>query len=258
MSRIRGGRFVTTRPSMTISPSVGSSIPAIIRRRVVFPHPEGERRTRNSPSFVASSTWSDGPHFPEEFRYATDFHAPHGRRCLPCFVGMRPGRRDRDSAALSGPKPGSRLSPRPIPSCATWRRWSWSGAWPAPPPTRAPSRGRRSASMFGRTKVAKTSPSAGFAGPGYPRLALHFSAFLERRASPSPLRGARTGRRPDVVKVAEFSSPPSRPGIHGPRKEWGVEESGGVVNFACMVVVPTRSRRNFFALSTFFEYLGTT
>ena len=67
MSRIRGGRCVTTRPSMTISPSVGSSIPAIIRRRVVFPHPEGPRRTRNSPSFVARSTWSTARTFPNSF-----------------------------------------------------------------------------------------------------------------------------------------------------------------------------------------------
>src|SRR5512143_3162218 len=67
MSRIRGGRCVTTRPSMTMSPSVGSSIPAIIRRRVVLPHPEGPRRTRNSPSFVARSTWSTACTFPNSF-----------------------------------------------------------------------------------------------------------------------------------------------------------------------------------------------
>jgi hypothetical protein len=56
MFRILGGRWVTTWPLMRISPEVGSSMPAIIRRRVVFPQPEGPRRTRNSPSAVSRFT----------------------------------------------------------------------------------------------------------------------------------------------------------------------------------------------------------
>src|SRR3990172_4345960 len=67
MFRIRCGRSVTTLPSMTKSPSVGISIPAIIRRRVVFPHPEGPRSTRNSPSFVDRSTWSTARTSPNIF-----------------------------------------------------------------------------------------------------------------------------------------------------------------------------------------------
>src|SRR3990172_3390499 len=54
--RARGGRSFTTWPPMRISPEVGSSSPAIIRRRVVFPQPDGPSRTRNSPSSVERST----------------------------------------------------------------------------------------------------------------------------------------------------------------------------------------------------------
>ena len=83
MFRIRGGRWVTTRPSMTISPAVGSSIPAIMRRRVVFPHPEGPEEDQKLPLLRREVHLVDGLHLSEQFRYATDFHAPHGRRCLP-------------------------------------------------------------------------------------------------------------------------------------------------------------------------------
>src|SRR5512143_1255018 len=67
MFRIRGGSRVTTRPSITMSPAVGSSIPAIIRRSVVFPHPDGPRRTRNSPSAVARSTCATALTCPNSF-----------------------------------------------------------------------------------------------------------------------------------------------------------------------------------------------
>jgi hypothetical protein len=47
--------------------------------------------------------------------------------------------------------------------------------------------------MFGRTKVAKTSPSAGFAGPGCPMLALHFSASLRTASFPFSSPGRANG-----------------------------------------------------------------
>src|SRR5262249_35380072 len=50
MSRSRGETPFTTSPSMAIAPAVGSSSPAIIRRAVVFPQPDGPTRTMNSPS----------------------------------------------------------------------------------------------------------------------------------------------------------------------------------------------------------------
>src|SRR5512138_2093939 len=61
MPRARGGRSVTILPPMSTSPRVGSSSPAIMRRRVDFPEPDGPRKTRNSPSFVARSTSLTAP-----------------------------------------------------------------------------------------------------------------------------------------------------------------------------------------------------
>src|SRR3990172_7178144 len=52
----RGGRSFTTSPAISTSPEDGFSRPAIIRSKVVFPHPEGPSRTRNSPSLVERST----------------------------------------------------------------------------------------------------------------------------------------------------------------------------------------------------------
>src|SRR3954454_9990443 len=50
MSRSFGARSFTTRSPIFSSPSVMSSSPAIIRRAVDFPHPDGPTRTMNSPS----------------------------------------------------------------------------------------------------------------------------------------------------------------------------------------------------------------
>src|SRR5665811_2310578 len=56
MSRSRGGTPFTTRPPIEIVPSVGSSRPAMRRRAVDFPHPEGPTRTRNSPAATSRSS----------------------------------------------------------------------------------------------------------------------------------------------------------------------------------------------------------
>ena len=53
--RLCGGVPCTAWPEMKISPAVGSSKPASIRRVVVFPQPEGPRRERNS----AGCTWRE-------------------------------------------------------------------------------------------------------------------------------------------------------------------------------------------------------
>ena len=57
-SRDRGGNSVTSRPSMLIVPPVASSRPAIMRRSVDLPQPEGPTRTRNSPLWISSETSS--------------------------------------------------------------------------------------------------------------------------------------------------------------------------------------------------------
>src|SRR5206468_1074756 len=57
-SRSLGGRSVTLRSPMKISPMVTSSKPARRRRMVDFPHPEGPTRTMNSPSPISRETSS--------------------------------------------------------------------------------------------------------------------------------------------------------------------------------------------------------
>ena len=53
MSRSLGGRWFATRCPIEIVPPLISSSPAIDRRAVVFPHPEGPSSTMNSPSATA-------------------------------------------------------------------------------------------------------------------------------------------------------------------------------------------------------------
>src|SRR5262245_3576401 len=64
MRRSRGVKSLTTLPPIRISPAVGVSRPAIMRRRVVFPEPEGPRKTRNSPSRVSRFTSLTAPSSP--------------------------------------------------------------------------------------------------------------------------------------------------------------------------------------------------
>src|SRR5215510_4665285 len=62
MSRSFGGRSLTTRSPITISPAVISSRPATIRKVVDLPHPEGPTRTMNSLSriwrFTSLTVWT--------------------------------------------------------------------------------------------------------------------------------------------------------------------------------------------------------
>src|SRR3954451_1663223 len=51
--RSRGARSSTGSPLSRMSPAVGSSRPAIIRRTVDLPQPEGPSRTMNSPSVTS-------------------------------------------------------------------------------------------------------------------------------------------------------------------------------------------------------------
>src|SRR6266581_3718728 len=57
MPRARGGTSPSTHsPPMKISPELGRSRPAIIRSRVVLPHPDGPSSTKNSPARMDRST----------------------------------------------------------------------------------------------------------------------------------------------------------------------------------------------------------
>src|SRR3990172_11204277 len=54
MSRRRGSRWVTSLSSIRMVPRVGRSKPAIMRKVVVLPQPEGPSSTKNSPSSIES------------------------------------------------------------------------------------------------------------------------------------------------------------------------------------------------------------
>src|SRR5438105_2664839 len=58
MSRERGGSSVTSRSPIVIEPPEVSSSPAIIRRSVDLPQPDGPTRTRNSPLSISRETAS--------------------------------------------------------------------------------------------------------------------------------------------------------------------------------------------------------
>src|SRR5660398_312334 len=54
-SRSLGAASLTMRPPMLTVPRVISSRPAIVRRAVVLPHPDGPTKTMNSPSWISRS-----------------------------------------------------------------------------------------------------------------------------------------------------------------------------------------------------------
>src|SRR4051794_18312545 len=54
-SRSLGRMSLTTRPPISIVPSLRSSSPAMVRRRVLFPQPDGPTSTVNSPSATVRS-----------------------------------------------------------------------------------------------------------------------------------------------------------------------------------------------------------
>ena len=56
MPRFTGGRSLTRLPSITMSPEVVCSSPAIMRRSVDLPQPDGPTKTTNSPSRTSSET----------------------------------------------------------------------------------------------------------------------------------------------------------------------------------------------------------
>src|SRR4051812_22867294 len=68
----------TSRPPITISPESASSRPATARRIVLFPHPDGPSRTRNSPSAICSETSETASTLPKRLT-----------RCLITMSAMR-------------------------------------------------------------------------------------------------------------------------------------------------------------------------
>src|SRR5258705_12149981 len=56
MSRAEAGSRVTPSPSSKTRPAAGSSRPAVMRKVVVLPQPEGPRMTKNTPWSTVKST----------------------------------------------------------------------------------------------------------------------------------------------------------------------------------------------------------
>ena len=54
--RAAGGKVVTSRPAISIRPSVAVSSPATIRRQVVLPHPDGPNSTAKLPGAMSIET----------------------------------------------------------------------------------------------------------------------------------------------------------------------------------------------------------
>ena len=75
-SRRDARRGVTSSPSIRICPEVGSSRPAIIRRVVVLPHPEGPSITKNSPPWMVNEDSRTATNSPKRFcRFRTPISA---------------------------------------------------------------------------------------------------------------------------------------------------------------------------------------
>src|SRR5207253_7255610 len=68
MSRCRARLKVTSSPSSRIWPEEGSSSPAIMRRVVVLPQPEGPSRTKKSASAMVNEDERTAVESPKRFR----------------------------------------------------------------------------------------------------------------------------------------------------------------------------------------------
>jgi len=83
--RLLGGVLTTDCPLSRMSPDVGSSKPAIMRMRVVLPHPEGPRIEKNDPLGTLSETPATAVSGPKRLVTSThsrsNIHPPEaGRR----------------------------------------------------------------------------------------------------------------------------------------------------------------------------------
>src|SRR6266851_3726634 len=98
--RSRGERSLTTLPPMRISPEVGVSRPAIMRKRVVLPEPEGPRKTRNSPSRVSRFTLLTAPSCPS-LNTLVRSRVSTTAMVAPCYFHLAKIRLYSSSAALA-------------------------------------------------------------------------------------------------------------------------------------------------------------
>src|SRR5215831_10205932 len=122
MLRTSGGRVRigddTTRSPTTISPAVGSTKPAISRKVVVLPQPEGPSRQTSSPCSTRSDTLSttgDLSYRLVKFRSSTDATQISSCPPPPCpegWGGAHSAARPRGTSALTLPACGGGNRPR--------------------------------------------------------------------------------------------------------------------------------------------------
>src|SRR5439155_2244499 len=101
MSRSFGGRSLTTRSPMAISPAVISSSPATMRRVVDLPQPDGPTRTMNSLSRMwrfTSLTACTSSYF-----LLRSFTSTSAMRCLPSMVSPESGAPGSSGSPLDRP-----------------------------------------------------------------------------------------------------------------------------------------------------------
>src|SRR5215510_12808860 len=104
--RFTGSMKFTSRPPITISPESASSSPATARRIVLFPHPDGPSRTRNSPSAIRSETSLTASTLPKRLTRclirmsATPFPPSAHDSCAESSLLERPGHRSLHEPAL--------------------------------------------------------------------------------------------------------------------------------------------------------------
>ena len=133
-------------PPIRTSPDVGCSKPAIIRREVVLPQPEGPRKVKNEPGGICRSTASTAATAPKRFDTATN--SMSGLADLSCKGGSDPvnrrvtlmrGKPCRRRAGLR-PRAGGRGRPQVLAPGTSWRR---AGGSPTLRPRRPPDRRRQ-------------------------------------------------------------------------------------------------------------------
>jgi hypothetical protein len=113
VGRFSGGTPSRRSPSRRISPLVGCSCPPIIRRVVVFPQPEGPRRTTYSPCSMVRSMSSTATTLPP--------------KTFVTFRSSRPDPLGGGEGPAAGPSPCRPIASSTIPYAArnSFQRWSW-------------------------------------------------------------------------------------------------------------------------------------
>src|SRR5215831_17423115 len=99
MSRSRGETPLSTSQTMAIAPEVGSSSPAIIRRAVVLPQPDGPTSTMNSPSAMVQVSASTAV-VPFGKTFVTSWNETSATVRTSCASGCDSRQHDRASQVL--------------------------------------------------------------------------------------------------------------------------------------------------------------